>query len=63
VIRRRFSYHLIRRNSGLAFRHKPDAFPFLTAAQESRGNRLISGRRADRRCHVRSDRVGADRLN
>jgi hypothetical protein len=63
MIGRKFSYHLIRRSSCLAFRRKPDVFPFLTTAQGSSGNRLIDDRRADRRCHVGSDRVGDDRLN
>jgi hypothetical protein len=59
----KFSYHLIRRSSYLAFRRKPDAFPFLTTARWGSGNGLIGGRRADRRCHVGPDRVGSDRLN
>jgi hypothetical protein len=37
----KFSYHLIRRSSYLAFRRKPDAFPFLTTARWGSGNGLI----------------------
>jgi hypothetical protein len=63
MIGRKFSYHLIRRSSYLAFRRKPDAFPFLTTARWGSGNGLIGGRRADRRCHVGFDQVGGYRLN